>query len=121
MGKKALIITSNAGVEHDELIQPLEFLKGKGIEVIHAAESFDAVQTVKGDKALGPSYTPQASLDQVSVEDYDILIIPGGTVNADTLRLNGKSPCHNSIFYRSKQADCRNLSCALDTHQCRTD
>ncbi|HCM32261.1 MAG TPA: protease, partial [Acinetobacter radioresistens] len=25
MAKKALIITSNAGVEHDELIKPLEF------------------------------------------------------------------------------------------------
>jgi protease I len=38
MVKKALFITSNVGVEHDELIQPLEFLKGKGIEAIHAAE-----------------------------------------------------------------------------------
>ncbi|MGE8645288.1 type 1 glutamine amidotransferase domain-containing protein [Acinetobacter vivianii] len=101
MVKKALIITSNVGVEHDELIQPLEFLKGKGIEVIHAAETFDAVQTVKSDKALGPSYSPQASLDQVSVEDYDILIIPGGTVNADTLRLNENA--HALIQYFTDQ------------------
>ncbi|OEC92501.1 MULTISPECIES: type 1 glutamine amidotransferase domain-containing protein [Acinetobacter] len=101
MVKKALIITSNVGVEHDELIQPLEFLKGKGIEVIHAAETFDAVQTVKSDKALGPSYSPQASLDQVSVEDYDILIIPGGTVNADTLRLNENA--HAIIQYFTDQ------------------
>ena len=97
MVKKALIITSNVGVEHDELIQPLEFLKGKGIEVIHAAETFDAVQTMQSDKTPGPSYSPQASLEQVSVEDYDILIIPGGTVNADTLRLNEKA--HAIIQY----------------------
>ena len=38
MAKKALIITSNAGVEHDELIKPLEFLKSKGIEAINADE-----------------------------------------------------------------------------------
>ncbi|WP_038345999.1 type 1 glutamine amidotransferase domain-containing protein [Acinetobacter sp. A47] len=101
MGKKVLIITSNAGVEHDELIQPLEFLNGKGIEVIHAAESFEAVQTVKSDKEAGPSYSPQASLDQVAVEDYDLLIIPGGTVNADTLRLNENA--HAIIQYFSDQ------------------
>ena len=81
MVKKALFITSNVGVEHDELIQPLEFLKGQGIEVIHAAEKTEPVQTVKNDKESGPSYPPQASLEQVSVEDYDILVIPGGTVS----------------------------------------
>ncbi len=55
MVKKALFITSNVGVEHDELIQPLEFLKSKGIEVIHAAEKTEPVQTVKSDKEPGPS------------------------------------------------------------------
>ena len=53
MVKKALFITSNVGVEHDELIQPLEFLKGQGIEVIHAAEKTEPVQTVKMIKNLG--------------------------------------------------------------------
>ncbi|WP_109441777.1 type 1 glutamine amidotransferase domain-containing protein [Acinetobacter haemolyticus] len=101
MVKKALVITSNVGIEHDELIQPIEFLKGKGIEVIHAAETFEPVKTVKSDKDPGPDYSPQAALDQVSVEDYDILIIPGGTVNADTLRLNEKA--HSIIQYFTDQ------------------
>ena len=101
MVKKALFITSNVGVEHDELIQPLEFLKSKGIEVIHAAEKTEPVQTVKSDKEPGPSYPPQVSLEQVSVEDYDILVIPGGTVNADTLRLNEHA--HRIIQYFTDQ------------------
>ena len=101
MVKKALFITSNVGVEHDELIQPLEFLKGKGIEAIHAAEKTESVQTVKSDKEPGPSYPPQASLEQVSVEEYDILVIPGGTVNADTLRLNEHA--HRIIQYFTDQ------------------
>ena len=37
MTLKALVITSNVGVEHDELTQPLDFLNAKGIEAIHAA------------------------------------------------------------------------------------
>ena len=88
MSKKALFITSNVGVEQDELIKPSEYLQSKGIEVIHAAEEQKDVQTVKSDKEHATSYTPQTTLSRVSPEDYDILVIPGGTVNADTLRLN---------------------------------
>lgn len=88
MTQKALIITSNSGIEHDELIKPLEFLKSKGIEVIHAAEKQQEVQTVKNDAEKGPTYSPNTILSTVDPNDYDILIIPGGTVNADTIRIN---------------------------------
>lgn len=88
MSKKALFITANFGIEHDELIEPLHFLQSKGIETIHAAIEHKEVQTVKGDKDSSAPYTPQTSLDKVSYEDYDILVIPGGTVNADNLRLD---------------------------------
>ncbi|MFH7766109.1 type 1 glutamine amidotransferase domain-containing protein [Acinetobacter sp. BSP-28] len=97
MTKKALFITSNSGVQQDELIKPLEFLQSKGIEVIHAAEEQKEVQTVKGDNEPAASYIPQTSLAKVSAEDYDILVIPGGTVNADTLRLN--QDAHKIIQY----------------------
>ncbi len=88
MTQKALFITSNAGIEHDELIKPLEFLKSKGIESIHAAIEQKEVQTVKDDQEFGPKYTPQTSLAHVDPNDYDLLVIAGGTVNADLLRLD---------------------------------
>lgn len=88
MSKKALFISSNYGIEQDELIKPLEFLQSKGIEVIHAAEKNEDVQTVKWDKELASKRTPNTTLAQVVYQDYDLLVIPGGTVNADTLRIN---------------------------------
>lgn len=88
MSKKALFITSNNGIEQDELIKPYDFLQSKGIEVIHAAEKNEDVQTVKSDKEPASRRTPHTTLAQVAYEDYDILVIPGGTVNADTLRIN---------------------------------
>lgn len=88
MTKKALFITSNYGVEQDELVKPLEFLLSKGIEVIHAAETSEEVQTVKSDKEPSTAYPPHSTLEHVAVDDYDILVIPGGTVNADILRIN---------------------------------
>ena len=88
MVTKVLFITSNQGVEHDELVEPLNFLKSKGFEVIHAAEKNEEVATVKGDTKATTSYTPDTSFDHVTLDDYDLLVVPGGTVNAATLRIN---------------------------------
>lgn len=81
-------MTSNIGVEHDELMDPRYFLESNGVEVILAAEKNKDVETVEEDSKPALRYSPDTTLDQVSVEDYDLLVIPGGTVNADTLRLN---------------------------------
>ena len=88
MTLKALVITSNVGVEHDELTQPLNYLNAKGIEAIHAAIEHAAVQTVKADKKVDAEVQPNAQLSSVNAEDYDVLVIPGGTVNADHLRID---------------------------------
>lgn len=88
MTKKVLLITSNFGVEHDELKQPLDFLKSKGIEVIHAAIELKDVQTVIHDNEKSATYTPDVILEKVDLKDYDLLLIPGGTVNADQLRID---------------------------------
>lgn len=77
MTKKVLFITSNAGVEQDELIKPLEFLRSKGIESIHAAPEQQPVETVKLDKEPAQSYDPDALLSKVNADDYDLLLIPG--------------------------------------------
>ena len=88
MAKKVLFITSNIGIEEDELIKPLQYLQSKGIESIHAAIKNEEVILVKADKERVGSLNPNTTLDKVAFEDYDLLVIPGGTVNADTLRIN---------------------------------
>lgn len=88
MSKHALFITANFGVEKDELVKPLEFLKSKGVQVTHAAEKKEPVQTVKGDKNPDVQLSPDLTFSDVNISDYDILVIPGGTVNADNLRIN---------------------------------
>lgn len=88
MSKKVLFITSNSGVEHDELKKPLDFLTSKGIECIHAAVELKDVQTVLHDDEKSASYSPNATLEKLDPNDYDLLVIPGGTVNADQLRID---------------------------------
>ncbi|MEU9619425.1 type 1 glutamine amidotransferase domain-containing protein [Streptomyces sp. NPDC048155] len=84
--RKVLAIVTNYGVEQDELLVPLEHLRGWGAEVDVAAVSTDDVQTLVGDKAPGKTIRPELTLADVDPAGYDLLLVPGGTLNADTLR-----------------------------------
>jgi protease I len=86
--KKVLVITSNTGIELPELQQPLDFLRSKGIETIHAAIENKPVRTVENDSKPAIDFEPDTDLASVSIKDYALLLIPGGTVNADQLRVN---------------------------------
>jgi protease I len=82
----ALVITTNYGVEQDELTVPLAALRDAGIDVTVAAVSTDPIRTLVGDKDPGESVTPDTTIDAVDAGSFDLLVVPGGTINADNLR-----------------------------------
>lgn len=86
--RRALVICHDYGVEQDELVVPVEELAALGVEVAIAAPSTDPIQTLVGDKDRGRTVNPTTTLSAVNAGDYDVLIVPGGTINADTMRLN---------------------------------
>lgn len=88
MTYRVLFLTSNVGIEHDELVKPLQFLQQQHVDCTHAAEKSEAVQTVREDKEPAVKIQPDTTLDQVKATEFDLLVLPGGTVNADTLRIN---------------------------------
>jgi len=90
-GKKILIITSNSGIERDELINPLETLRGFGATVTHASSKGGATQTCLHDAEKDITVRSDASLAGLTTADFDALVIPGGTVNADTLRQDAEA------------------------------
>lgn len=85
-GKKVLIITSNSGIERDELIKPLEALRGFGAAVTHASSKGGTTQTCLHDADKDITVKSDTALAGLNTDDFDALVIPGGTVNADTLR-----------------------------------
>ncbi|TCK66189.1 type 1 glutamine amidotransferase domain-containing protein [Curtobacterium sp. PhB136] len=85
-GKNVLVITTNYGVEQDEIIVPTEELRKRGASVTIAAKETDTVQTLVGDKDPGKSLDPDTTLANVQAGDFDALVVPGGTINADTIR-----------------------------------
>ncbi|MFD0021314.1 type 1 glutamine amidotransferase domain-containing protein [Streptomyces sp. NPDC058382] len=84
---KVLAIVTNYGVEQDELVVPADHLRARGAEVHVAAVTLDDIGTLVGDKDPGRTLRPDLTLDGVDPAGYDLLLIPGGTLNADTLRL----------------------------------
>lgn len=84
-GKKVLIITSNTGIERDELLKPQEALKAFA-EVTYATIKGGDAQTFVQDTEKDISVPSDTKLSGLSASDFAALVIPGGTVNADTLR-----------------------------------
>ncbi|WP_067813366.1 type 1 glutamine amidotransferase domain-containing protein [Nocardia inohanensis] len=87
-GKKVVIATSNSGVERDELIVPRDRLRERGAEVRHVAVKAEPVHTYRHDLEPADVVDPDAALADIDPGDIDLLVIPGGTVNADKLRMD---------------------------------
>lgn len=80
------VLTAQTGVERAELEQPLEALRAAGATVVHVAPELEPVQTMVSDTDKDATFDPDLTVADASIEDYDLLILPGGTVNADKVR-----------------------------------
>ncbi len=100
-GRRVLAVVTTYGVEQDELTVPLKHLRSAGAHVDVAAPSKDTVQTLVGDKDPGRSVEADLALADVDLDSYDLLLVPGGTLNADSLRLEEKAVAAVTTFARS--------------------
>ncbi len=85
-GRTILVLTSNFGTETDEIQRPIAALREAGATVTVAAPETGSVQTLVLDKDLGPEVPVDVAHETVKAADFDALVLPGGTLNADTLR-----------------------------------
>jgi protease I len=90
-GKRVAILVDNF-FEEDEFTGPLKALKEAGakVDVIAAESENGQVQALRhADK--GKLYQIDKTLDEADIEDYDALVLPGGAMNADSLRMQDKA------------------------------
>ncbi|MFJ8991052.1 type 1 glutamine amidotransferase domain-containing protein [Streptomyces sp. NPDC102279] len=90
-GHRVLVLVTNYGVEQDELVVPVNRLREDGADVTIAAVSSDPIRTLVGDKDPGETVEPTATLEALDPDSHQLLLIPGGTINADQLRLQPKA------------------------------
>lgn len=99
MAKKVLILATD-GFEQSELIDPKQALEDAGIETTLASPKSGEI---KGwdQTDWGKSVKVDATLDQVSADNFDALLLPGGQINPDKLRLEEKAVALVKAFAES--------------------
>ncbi len=85
-GRKVAILIASVGTEQVEFVQPKEAVEGEGATVEVIGLQAGEAHTMNGDVNPGETFTAEKAVSDVSADDYDALIVPGGTVGADNLR-----------------------------------
>jgi protease I len=86
-GKKIAILAAD-GVEQVELEQPREAVQNAGATVELLSLDDGEIQAMNHDIDKGDSFPVDKRVADASPADYDGLILPGGTVNPDNLRVD---------------------------------
>ena len=86
MAKRILIIATD-GFEQSELMDPKAALEAAGFETVVASPKAGEIKGWK-DGDWGQCVTVDAGLDDVSVDAFDALLLPGGQMNPDILRMD---------------------------------
>lgn len=85
MTKRVLILATD-GFEQSELLEPRKALQRAGIETVLASPKSGEIRGWNHSD-WGESVKVDAALSEVSAEDFDALLLPGGQMNPDALRL----------------------------------
>lgn len=86
-GVKIAVLTTN-GVEQPELTEPYAAIKDAGATPVIVSPEEKQIQAMKGDWEHADHFDVDVHLPSADAGDYDALVLPGGTLNADTLRID---------------------------------
>ncbi|WP_019903101.1 type 1 glutamine amidotransferase domain-containing protein [Methylobacterium sp. 77] len=90
---KVLIVATD-GFEESELTVPLYTLRNAGATIVVAApQSRESPESIRGwDKTdWGKNVAVDKDLEDIDPADFDALVLPGGQINPDKLRLEPKA------------------------------
>lgn len=86
-----VLIMATDGFEQDELFKPRQALIDAGARVTLASIGTDPIQGMIHDSEKADQITPDLTLDDVDTEDFDALVLPGGALNPDKMRLEDRA------------------------------
>ena len=99
-GKRIAILATD-GVEEAELVRPRDAVTAEGARVDVVSLEDGSIQAMNHDLEPASTVTVDVTAAQASPSDYDALILPGGTVNADRLRTDGAVRSFVQEIFRS--------------------
>ncbi|WP_421853447.1 type 1 glutamine amidotransferase domain-containing protein [Novosphingobium sp.] len=88
MVKRVLIIATN-GFEQSELMEPRKLLEAAGIKTTLASPTAGKIRGWNHGE-WGEAVTVDKDIEEVSADDFDALLLPGGQMNPDILRMDDR-------------------------------
>lgn len=116
-GKKIAILATD-GVEYSELTKPKEILENYEAIVDIVSLKQGAIRTWK-DKDWNDEVIVDVTVPHAQAEEYDALVLPGGIINPDILRMNEAAVYFVSQFVDSGKpigAICHGLWTLVETN-----
>jgi protease I len=98
-GKRIAFLAAD-GVEEVEYTQPRAAAEQAGAEVHLISLSSGEIQAMNMDINPAGRYPVDRTVDQANPADYDALVLPGGTVNPDRLRMNPAAMSFVRAFFQ---------------------
>jgi protease I len=86
LSNKNIAVLAENGFEESELTSPVQRLKEEGATVHIISSKAGAIRAMKDDKNWTIEITVDRLLTEVSADQYDGLLLPGGVLNPDKLR-----------------------------------
>ena len=96
--KAAILITE--GFEEVEMVEPRKALQEAGAEVSIVSPKDKTVRSWRF-KEWGSEFPVDIGLEQAKPEDFDALLLPGGVINPDKLRMLPKAVAFVKAFFES--------------------
>lgn len=90
ISESRVVILATHGFEQSELLVPLRKLREAGAEVDVVSPETGQIRGWK-EKDWGESVTVDKSLAEANPDDYDAIVLPGGQINPDLLRVNAQA------------------------------
>ena len=90
ISKAKVIILATHGFEQSELQVPLQKLREAGAHVDVVSPERGEIRGWK-EKDWGETVKVDKSLSEVNADDYDAIVLPGGQINPDLLRINAEA------------------------------
>jgi protease I len=86
-GRRIAILAAD-GVERVELEQPRQALDGAGAQTVLLSIKTGEIAARNHDLEDAGTFGVDAQVSDATVDEFDALLLPGGTVNPDQLRMN---------------------------------
>lgn len=90
------------GFEQVELLDPVEALTKAGA-IVHVISPERGTVQAWSHTDWGQEIAVDRTLDEARAEDYDALLLPGGVMNPDSLRMNEKAVEFVKRFFRDEK------------------